>query len=124
MHAGTAGDLANRAIAKQLLAPPDWGRLAAPLIRVAHTIVETTFSVIKGAVHGSLRPCLVSTVMHTCYLCLQQHLGDFVHGSLCMEKLPVLHWCTFCADYCKGNGPKEELLLINGFAFCAGCSKG
>ncbi|DBB12261.1 TPA: hypothetical protein ACH3X3_006363 [Trebouxia sp. C0006] len=52
MHAGTAGDLANRAIAKQLLAPPDWGRLAAPLIRVAHTIVETTFSVIKGRNKG------------------------------------------------------------------------
>ena len=112
MHAGTAGDLANRAIAKQLLAPPDWGRLAAPLIRVAHTIVETNFSVIKGAVHVRLHPCLVSTVMHTCYLCLQQHLGDFVHGSLCMEKLPVLTGVTFCADYCKGSSPVENLPFV------------
>ncbi|KAA6422807.1 MAG: hypothetical protein FRX49_07342 [Trebouxia sp. A1-2] len=48
VEASTARDLANRAVAKQLLAPPDWGRLAAPLIRVAHTIVQTTSSVNKG----------------------------------------------------------------------------
>lgn len=79
MHAGTAGDLANRAIAKQLLAPPDWGRLAAPLIRVAHSIVETTFSVIKGAVHGFLHPCLASGMMHPYYLCFlpSETLGSF-----------------------------------------------
>ena len=84
MYAGTAGDLANRAVAKQLLAPPDWGRLAAPLIRVAHTIVETTFSVIKGEAHG----CWVSSSvlgpkhhMHPCHWCF---LPSETMGSLYM----------------------------------------
>lgn len=40
MHAGTAGDTANRAIAKQLLAPPDWPQLAAPLITLVQSIVQ------------------------------------------------------------------------------------
>jgi len=66
MHAGTAGDLASRAVAKQLLAPPDWGCLAVPLIRVVHITVKTTFSVIKGAVHGCPHLCLASRIMHPC----------------------------------------------------------
>lgn len=98
MHAGTARDLANRAVAKQLLAPPDWGRLAAPLIRVAHTIVQTTSSVNKGEVHGAFiyawfHPRLVSSTLgfvhawpsesciHAdCVSCLQKHLDTCERG--------------------------------------------
>jgi len=126
MHAGTAGDLANRAVAKQLLAPPDWGCLAAPLIRVAHSIVETTFSVIKGAVHGLLHLCLASRVKHPCYLCFLPSSNNWgactwelVHGETSSA-----HGFTFCADACKGKGPWDKLPVLIGFAFCAGRSKG
>lgn len=86
MHAGTAGDFANRAVAKQLLAPPDWGRLAVPLIWVAHTIVDTTFSVINGAVHGCLDLCLVSRTMHSCHLCFlpSETLGSLYMVVVCL----------------------------------------
>ncbi len=38
--------------------------------------------------------------------------GESVHGSLCMEKLPVLTGVTFCADYCKGSSPVENLPFV------------
>ena len=38
-YAGTAGDAVNRAVAKQLLTPPDWPQLAAPLIRVVQSTI-------------------------------------------------------------------------------------
>ncbi|DBA84856.1 TPA: hypothetical protein ACH3X1_005879 [Trebouxia sp. C0004] len=53
---GTAGDLANWAVAKQLLAPPDWGRLTVPLIRVARTIDDKGRS--KGKGPGEKLPLL------------------------------------------------------------------
>lgn len=49
--AGTAGDSANRAVAQQLLAPPDWARLAGPLIRMVQTIVDATATIIKGDIN-------------------------------------------------------------------------
>ena len=39
MLAGTAGDATNRAVAKQLLTPPDWLQLAKPLITAVQIII-------------------------------------------------------------------------------------
>lgn len=46
MCAGTAGENPNRAVAQELLATPDWGLLAVPLIRAVQSIVQ--LSVMKG----------------------------------------------------------------------------
>ena len=48
LSAGTAGDPGNRSVAQQLLAPPDWGLLAVPLVRNVRTIVDATTTSIKG----------------------------------------------------------------------------
>lgn len=46
VRAGTAGDNPNRAVAQELLANPDWGLLAMPLIGAVQNIVQ--LSVLKG----------------------------------------------------------------------------
>lgn len=45
--AGTAGDDTNRAVAQELLATPDWGLLAVPLVRAVQNIVQLS-TVVKG----------------------------------------------------------------------------
>ncbi|KAL3136619.1 hypothetical protein ABBQ38_005859 [Trebouxia sp. C0009 RCD-2024] len=47
---GTAGDNPNRAVAQELLANPDWGLLAMPLIGAVQNIVQ--LSVLKGRSKG------------------------------------------------------------------------
>ena len=47
MRAGTAGDNANRAVVQELLATPDWGHLAVPLVRAVQNIVQLS-SLVKG----------------------------------------------------------------------------
>lgn len=58
MHAGTAGDVSNRAVAKQLLAPPDWRQLAGPLIRAVKSIV-LTFEIRKTSPSGAMHTPLL-----------------------------------------------------------------
>ena len=61
--AGTAGDTANRAVAQELLATPDWGLLALPLIRAVHNIVQSASVVKGGSPHHAVHAARVCHLM-------------------------------------------------------------
>ena len=95
MGAGTAGDTANRAVAQELLASPDWGLLAVPLIRAVQNIVHLA-SVMKGsfphhAVHADHDLSMLPEGLCACSLCLLTvHVGC---ACLCMLAVHVLCVC-------------------------------
>lgn len=72
MHAGTAGDPANRTVAKQLLGLTDWAELASPLIRVIQsTVLGDTNS--KSSATG------MHAAMFTIALCNDRYIATSAH---------------------------------------------